>query len=294
MINLKRKRLIKVAVVTLLSAVLAICIAYLSYFIYTQYIIPHNNDKEVNELRDMYNESQGTEEKAPPVFIPSQNGMMEIEKEEKLESSVVDTESKDEGTEDKKEEQEEITDNSIGTLQELKKEYADVKGWIKINGTSVDYPVLQSTDNSYYLYKDYKGRYNINGSIYMDYRCSPQTQNIVIYGHNMDADVMFSSVTKYKYAEFGRNHPIIYLDFDDGYSTKWEVVGTIICTAEETSKYINESFSEETINEFLDAIEQNRRYAIGSELSTTSQYVTLVTCSYEYSTARTIVIAKRI
>ena len=72
-------------------------------------------------------------------------------------------------------------------LSALQAEYPDVKGWISIPGTCVDYPVLQSSadDPEYYLRRTYKGEHRTAGSIFFQWDCSPESKNLVVYGHNM-------------------------------------------------------------------------------------------------------------
>lgn len=76
---------------------------------------------------------------------------------------------------------------SLVNLSALQAEYPDIQGWISIPGTCVDYPVLQSSadEPEYYLRRTYKGERRTAGSIFFQWDCSPESKNLVVYGHNM-------------------------------------------------------------------------------------------------------------
>ena len=76
----------------------------------------------------------------------------------------------------------------------------DVVGWLYCENTPVNYPIVQSDDNDYYLRRMLNGKYNIAGTVFMDYRCRSDysSLNTIIYGHNMKNDSMFGTFTDYK------------------------------------------------------------------------------------------------
>ncbi|MBR3881743.1 MAG: class B sortase [Clostridia bacterium] len=81
----------------------------------------------------------------------------------------------------------------------------DTVAWLKIPGTSIDYPVLQTTDNDYYLHKDFNRKYNTCGWIFMDYKNNSKMidKNTVIYGHNIKSGIMFADLQKVQSNELG-------------------------------------------------------------------------------------------
>ena len=86
-------------------------------------------------------------------------------------------------------------------LADLKKENSDLVGWIKIDGTNINYPVVQiEGDNDYYLNHDFKKEYSELGAIYLDKDCSTTkpTDNFLIYGHRNVTGQMFETLTNYK------------------------------------------------------------------------------------------------
>ena len=106
----------------------------------------------------------------------------------------------------------------------------DVVGWIYIEGTDVNYPVLQGSDNDQYLFQSFKKKYLTAGSIYIDYRCSRDfsDKHMVVYGHNMKNGTMFGKMDKYKTPEYLEKHPYVYIILPDGSWKKYQVFGAYI------------------------------------------------------------------
>ena len=100
----------------------------------------------------------------------------------------------------------------------LIKENQDVVAWIYSENTPINYPVVQSHDNDYYLRRLLDHSYNIAGSIFMDYRNSPDFSdfNTIIYGHNLKTDTMFGSLKEYSSQEYYEKHSEIYLSTPQG------------------------------------------------------------------------------
>ncbi len=99
------------------------------------------------------------------------------------------------------------------SFEELKTVYGDVVAWLYCADTPIDYPVVQGTDNDYYLNHLPNGKSHIGGSIFMDYRAAPDFSgyNTVLYGHNMKNDSMFGSLSEYRKQEYYDAHPVFYL-----------------------------------------------------------------------------------
>lgn len=98
-------------------------------------------------------------------------------------------------------------------LAALREVNGDVAGWLYLPGTELSYPVLYGDDNQYYLTHTWNRRSNSGGSIFLDYRCSPDFENFntIIYGHRMGNDSMFGVLKYYENLNFWREHPTIYL-----------------------------------------------------------------------------------
>ena len=129
-------------------------------------------------------------------------------------------------------------------LYGLYEENPDLIGYIKIDNTNVDFPVVQTEKandkgkkGQYYLRKDYYGNYSMYGTPFLDYRCiaNPefQSDNLIVYGHNVyDDGEMFSDLIKYRRLKFYKEHPVIHFDTLYG-DFDWLVVGVILTNAYE-------------------------------------------------------------
>ena len=100
----------------------------------------------------------------------------------------------------------------------LRQQNPDVLGWILIPGTRVSYPVVQGTDNSYYLDRTWRGGKNSVGAIFMECRNSSDLSdfNTIIYGHRMNNRSMFGTLSQYKSRSYWQAHPYVYLTDDSG------------------------------------------------------------------------------
>ena len=99
--------------------------------------------------------------------------------------------------------QEKNNNAKIENFKELKKLYSNIVAWIEIENTTINYPIMQSNDNDYYLYRNYKNEYSRYGSIFLDYKYdfSKDSQNFLIYGHNNNDEMMFNELLKYQEKE---------------------------------------------------------------------------------------------
>lgn len=114
--------------------------------------------------------------------------------------------------------QEYVSEEIISLDVDWNKFNDSVIGWISIeNNEVINYPVIQSTDNEYYLHHLYDGTYNSSGSIFVDYRNDGfNNRHVIIYGHNMKNGSMFSSIKKYQKQDYADEHRYIYIATPDG------------------------------------------------------------------------------
>ena len=103
-------------------------------------------------------------------------------------------------------------------LDALRKENEDVIGWICIPDTKINYPLLQWTDNDFYLNHTWKQSNNASGAIFMEYQNKPDFSefNTIIYGHNMRNGDMFGSLHYYRRPNYWKEHPYVYIVNDEG------------------------------------------------------------------------------
>lgn len=95
----------------------------------------------------------------------------------------------------------------------LKKINEDIKAWIYVPDTHINYPILKGDDNDYYLHRLPDRSYAVAGSLFMDFRCSPDFSDsvTVVYGHHMKNGTMFRDLEKYKNQKFYEKHPVYWL-----------------------------------------------------------------------------------
>jgi len=177
-------------------------------------------------------------------------------------------------------------------LNALRQENPDVIGWILLPGTDINYPVMQGTDNEYYLHHTWLGEKNAVGSIFMEHRNDPSFAefNTILYGHNMINGSMFSDLGKYTGANFHQTHPYVYLNTDSG-ALRYEVFSAY--QADLGSATYGLSFRQEnTKKEFLIHALKNSKFDMGVIPELTDRILTLSTCSGTGSTTRWVVHAR--
>ena len=111
------------------------------------------------------------------------------------------------------------TEVSAVDLRSLQSQYPDVRGWLTIPESGIDYPVLQSSpeEPEYYLPRDYRGNYDINGSLFLQADCIlGESGNLTIYGHNMNSGAMFGNLDQYASYEYWKAHPSVFFQTPEG------------------------------------------------------------------------------
>lgn len=171
-------------------------------------------------------------------------------------------------------------------FEKLKQENNDIVGWIYSKDTPINYPVVQSKDNNYYLRRLVTGEYNTAGSLFMDYRNNPNIEdsNTIIYGHNMKNATMFGTLQKYRNQEYYDNHKIMYYFTPE----KNYIVRLFAGFTEsvESSLYQLGEINQNNIEQLY------RKSNFKSDVTVTAEdkFLTLSTCAYEYDGARYVVI----
>ena len=104
-------------------------------------------------------------------------------------------------------------------FRSLQSQYPDVRGWLTIQESGIDYPVLQSSpeEPEYYLPRDYRGNYDINGSLFLQADCIlGESGNLTIYGHNMNSGAMFGNLDQYASYDYWKAHPRVFFQTPGG------------------------------------------------------------------------------
>jgi sortase B len=169
----------------------------------------------------------------------------------------------------------------------LKSISTDAAAWLYCPDTVIDYPVMATQNNAYYLGHLPDGTKNLNGSLFLDYRCSPDfsDQVSVIYGHNMKSKKMFGSLSGYKEQDYYDEHPYLYL-YTETQNYRLALLYGAVITAEEWSQ---SNFLEDG-DGLLAYAKANTTFQSQEEYKENERLVVLSTCTYEYYDARYILV----
>ena len=174
----------------------------------------------------------------------------------------------------------------------LYNKYEDYRGWIKVDNTNIDYPIVQGKDNSFYLDKDINKNYVSSGSIFMNYlNHGFNDENTVLFGPHMRNKTMFAQLKKYKEKEFFYGNNNIEIEIKDGKTLKYKVFSVYVTDANDN--YIKTNFDNKSeYKEFLDKIKNKSIYKSDINVDENDKIITLSTCSYEFNDARMVVHGK--
>lgn len=167
----------------------------------------------------------------------------------------------------------------------------DVIGWLYCPDTPINYPVAQGKDNDEYLHRDLDGKYLVSGTLFADYRNGKLNEDPyhIIYGHNMKNGTMFNGLVKYKDQAYYDQHPVMYYLTPEG-NYKIELFAGLIVKRDDRI-YIPDQDQGELFA-LLNEYRERSMFKADVELTETDTIVTLSTCSYEFNSARYVVIGK--
>lgn len=168
-------------------------------------------------------------------------------------------------------------------FEELKAINSDTVGWLKVEGTNINYPFVQTSDNSYYLKKDFKGKYSNAGWVFMDYRnkLSNLDKNTIIYAHGRVDGTMFGSLKNIFSSNWynNKNNHVVKVSTEYN-NSMWQVFSVYIIP--ETSDYLQVDFNDDyEYIEFLDMLHGRSEYKFDVELNKEDKILTLSTCYNE-------------
>lgn len=180
----------------------------------------------------------------------------------------------------------------------------DIIGWITVEGTGIDYPVMQTPDDpEYYLRRDFQGESSTGGTPFMDTGSDifVPTSNFLIYGHNMKNGTMFHDLLEFKEREFYEEHKTFKFDtiYKDGQGT-YEIIAAgysqIYPKDSDAFKYYRYAgiTSEAEFYEYVNGVKSLSSYNTGVAAEYGDQLVTLSTCAYHVEDGRFFVVGKRI
>ncbi len=281
----KRKG-IHVVIYLLLSVLIVLSIMYIINFFSLK-----QEAKEQSKLlnaTDIY--IMGDAKEVAENSLESEKENVELESEKKGET--ISTENT--------EEQNVVTERTL-QVKQLQEQNADIVGWLEIENTNINYPVLQGTDNSYYMTHNYKKENSRNGSIFLDanYNWNIASNNLLIYGHNLGNGMMFQELLKYEKESFYREHPVIRFTTAEE-DAEYEIISVFKSRVYHKSEknvfryyFFLNSESEEEYNQFVKNAKNASIYPIDETASYGDQLITLSTCSYYVEDGRFAVVGRK-
>ena len=181
-------------------------------------------------------------------------------------------------------------------------ENADMVGWILIEDTNIDYPVMQTpTDPNYYLKHNFEKNYTDYGCPFMQADCDVlcPSDNLIIYGHNMKDGSMFADLAKYRSKDFWQAHKTVWFDTELG-SSAYEIFAVIHTTVQADAadafpfyRFVDAASPEE-FADYVSACKARALYDTGISAQYGDKLLTLSTCDNITDNGRWLVIGKRI
>lgn len=173
----------------------------------------------------------------------------------------------------------------------------DMVGWLKIMDTAVDYPVVQYTDNEFYLHRDFYKKNQFCGIPFLDCDSHEESMNSIIYAHNMKNGTMFADVAKYKDRKFYDNHKKIF--YDTLYERDaYEIIAVFKTTVGSKNEFRYQDYANMTthkdFNEYVRRVKELSIYNIDKNATYGDKLITLSTCTQRASNNRIVVVARRI
>ena len=206
--------------------------------------------------------------------------------------------------EESDDELEEIKNNKSERMlqvKELNNQYPELKAWIEIEGTKINYPVMQGQNNTFYMNHDYKKSYSRWGALFIDssYVWNPASSNKLIYGHNFSDGAMLSDLLKYKDDDFYYEHPSIRFTTPEE-DAEYEIIAVFnsrVYYESETDvfKYyyfVNAEDRDEYTN-FVNNAKAASLYKIRKAAVYGEELLTLSTCDYSQKDGRFVVVARK-
>ena len=274
---MKKKSIVKIIVNFIFIIIIAMAVAYIiRLFLLRREAIEESmllnqislTDSEINEI------AVQEEEQAKDNTIRQEEEAKQIKEKEKKERML-----------------------KVKKLQEIN---TDIVGWIQMEGTNINYPVLQGEDNEYYLNHNYKKQKTEKGSIFLDksYNWNIESNNLIIYGHNLVNGQMFKDLLKYSKEEFFEQHKTIRFTTAEA-DKEYEIISVFKSkvynkTEKNVFRYYNfiNSKSEKEYNNFVKQAKEASLYDTKNTAEYGDNLITLITCAYHIDDGRFVVIAR--
>lgn len=176
---------------------------------------------------------------------------------------------------------------------------SDFVGWISIEGTSINYPVMQTPDRpNYYLRRGFDRESSKHGVPYLQEDCGiVSSENLIIYGHHMNDGTMFADLCRYQSKTFWEEHPLIHFDTMQEFGV-YEIVAVFRTVVYSPDGFRYFDFAElddkERFDSYINQCAALALYDIGVESQYGDQLLTLSTCEYSHENGRMVVVARKV
>lgn len=196
---------------------------------------------------------------------------------------------------------EETTERML-QVRELQKENEEIIGWLEIEGTNINYPVCQASDNDFYLTHNYKKEQSKSGSLFLDkdFNLTKSSTNYLIYGHRNTQGLMFEDLIKYSKEDFYKEHQTIKFTTatsDDTYEIISAFFSRVYYKSEQNVfryYYFVNAETEEEYNDFVNNCKSSSIYDTGKTATYGEQLITLSTCEYSQEDGRFAIVGKKV
>ena len=205
-------------------------------------------------------------------------------------------------TDNLKNETSNLSSKNVGNynLECISKINADIIGWLKIDGTNINYPVMQNGD--FYLHRNVYKNYSSSGTPYLAEHCNLKaSDNLILYGHHMKNSTMFSNLDNYKNYNYYRSNKFFkFYTLEDNKTIKndYEIVFAFktVAYSDKGFKYYNYTkfYDENDFNSFVEKCRNYEFYNTNVKVNYGDKLITLSTCEYSQKNGRMVIIAKKI
>ncbi len=191
-------------------------------------------------------------------------------------------------------------DPKVEEIKKLYQENNDLVGWITIDNTKIDYPVMYTKGEDYYLYRDFYKNDFVSGSIYVDKHntVKPRDVNLLIHGHSMADGSMFMGLLNYYDEEYYKEHPTITfytLEEKEEYEIIAVFVSKVYNVDDNVFKYYKfyGSKTKEEYDDYISNIKRLSLYDIDASATYPEKLITLSTCEYSQEDGRMVVVGRK-
>lgn len=164
-----------------------------------------------------------------------------------------------------------------GELKELQQQNKNIIGWLTLENTRLNNPVLQTDNNEFYLIHNYLDEKSRGGSIFADFRNDVmEDRHTIFYGHVLRNGTMFGDLPKFTEQDYAEEHPVFY------YETDAKRYALHVFAAYETTTdfyYIETQFTDDTFDQFLSVIQQKSTIKMPVEVANSDKIATFSTCT---------------